>query len=516
MRAVSALVLILLLGLALRVYPAIHHPGMFMEPDVYIYYSVASQTLAHNMTITSQLSGVPPNRYSEFPGLVLVPASLALLTGYSPGLFIEWLPVLMGLLGILLVYLLAYEFMHTRWMALLASFLYAVLPAALYRSMAGEYRGEVFVPVFLAAIMLLLIKTDRRTAWWTVPPAIGLAALSIWFWSGGIYVLVPIGLFICAALAFKLFPRVLKRTAADPLLKNRLTYAVLVAGAMIAYPLALYLFSYFANLVGGFTKFQTSFISELAPVSVSYLFTYYAWVFIAAIIGLGLMVYYGRKETFYKPQFALFSLFLPSIVMMSLAARWLILFAVPGTIYGAYAVFALFSMFPVPKRTQMIIVVGLCAVALMLGLDMILPLAPADFINPQFLSALSWLRANTAANATILTMWPDGSVVEGYALRESYSDSIMSQDTNYTIGFERFLYAKAGNYTYLDKVNPTYLLVRQPWLYETYGILIEVGYPLNTSYNGTNMQQFLQINGTRAPPYPVAYKNNDTIIYRIG
>lgn len=155
-------------------------------------------------------------------------------------------------------------------------------------------------------------------------------------------------------------------------------------------------------------------------------------------------------------------------------------------------------------------------ISLLASLYFMLPLVPADNINPQFIAALSWLHTNTSPNATILTLWPDGSVVEGYAQRQSYTDSMMSLNPTAAAAFEHFLYAKEGNYTYLLDVHPSYLLVRRTWLEESIGMLLEAGLPLNTSYQGTNLQQFLQLNDTAPPPFPVVYRNNNTIIYAIN
>ncbi len=485
------------------------------EPDVYIYLSVAQQTQAHNLTITSMLSGSPPRPYSEFPGLVLFPAYISTYLHISVQNIIYFSPVLMGLLGILAVYLLTEEFMHKRWVSLFAAFLYAALPAALYRSILGEYRGEVFVPVFLAFIMLLFIKTERKNAAWTIPGIIGLSALSIWWWSGGVYAIIAPLIFLGCAITFFLLPKIIKRTACNPLMRNRLTHAAIIAVIVASYPILMIIVPRLQDMVGGFISFQTSFISELAPTSVAWLFSYYTWVFIAAVLGLGLMIAYDKKESFHKPQYALFALFLPAIMMQTIAVRWLILFAVPGCIYGAYFVYALLAIIRVPRRRSIIIVVGLSAIALAAGISLMGRYQPADYINYQYLGALSWLKNNTASNATVLTMWPDGSVVEGYANRISLTDSIMSQNQVHIVAFEKSLYARAGNYSYIRNISPSYLLVRRTWLYETDGILFELGRNLNTSYEGTNLQQLLQINGTAPPPFPVVYRNNDTIIYAI-
>jgi len=512
-QTLAFLLLILVLGAALRLYPAVvvwHN--LFSEPDVYIYYSVASQTLANHFIITSKLSGVPPRPYAEYPGLVLFPASISYLTGISVYSIIEFSPVLMGLLGIIAVYLLAYEFMKNHWMALFAAFLYSVLPATLYRSIAGEYRGEVFVPVFLAFAMLLLIKMNRKNMIWTVPSFIGLTALSIAWWSGGIYAVIAPTLFFISAAIFTYLPKVLPRTAYNPLLRNRITHMLIIILIAVAYPIAPII--PYLQKIAGFIQLQsqTSYIAELTPTSVTYILNYYAWVWVAAIMGLGLLIYYNKKETFYRSQYALFALFLPAIVMETIAIRWLILFSIPACIYGAYLIYALITVFQMHKQRAIIIVCGFAAIALVLGVHFVAILQPADFLNQQFISALSWMKNNTAANATVLTLWPDGSLVEGVADRASYTDSVMGLASwpPYVVEFEKMLYATAGNYSYIQSIKPSYLLVRRVWLKETVGILIQINKPLNTTYNGTDLQQL--VNGTA--PFPIVFRNNDSIIYK--
>ena len=515
MKKYIGLLLIILLGLGLRIYPAVRSPGIFAEPDVYIYYSVAKQTMANNMIITSRLSGVPPVPYNEYPGLVLVPAYLSKFTGVSLSLIFEYLPVLMGIFGILVTYMLMYEFMHKEWVANFAAFLYAALPAALYRGMAGEWRGGVFVAVFLGIALLFIIKANKRTAKWAIPGAILFIAISVWFWSGGIYTLIVIGIYIAAMAIFQLLPKAIKKCKDDARMRNRLTYLIILALLPLGYVILSHI-PYTAILINDYFSFQTSYISELEPTSISIITVYFGWTFEAAVMGLGLMIYLDSREKFHKEQFAMFALFMPTIIMASMELRWLSLFAIPACIYAAYLVYALAATLRLRRRQIIIALTGLSAIALLLGLYVMLPLRPADSINNGFLQALTWLKANTPANATVLTMWPDGSLVEGYADRESYTDSIMSMDPQAAAAFERFLYQPAGNYTYITSLKPSYMLVRKTWLQELPGILIESGLPLNKSYNGTNMQQFLQVNGTAPPPFPVVFRNNDTIIYRIG
>ncbi len=417
----------------------------------------------------------------------------------------------MGILGILIVYLLMQAFMHERWVALFAAFLYAVLPVSLYRGMAGEWRGGVFVVVFVAIALLFIIKTDKKTAIWTVPGALLFIIASLWFWSGGVYVLLVLGLYLASAMVFYALPRLIKRTGSNHLLRNWLTYIVVFALLPIGYLVLLHV-NYTASLINGYFSFELSYIEELAPTTAADLFIFFAWVFPVSIMGLGLIAYMDRRETFHKSQYALFSLFVPTVVMASIQIRWLSLFAIPACIYAAYFIYAFLTMMKARPRIIIEVVVFLSALALLAGLYFMLPITPADGINYQFLTALSWLKANSPANATVLTLWPDGSLVEGYADRPSYSDSIMGMGTPESSGFIKFLFRKAGNYSYIYSVRPSYLPVRKYWLNETFGMLIQIGLPLNTSVNGTNLQQLLQLDGK--PPFPVVFSNNDTIIYK--
>ncbi|MEM3828165.1 MAG: STT3 domain-containing protein [Conexivisphaerales archaeon] len=503
---------ILLIGLFLRLYPLVHWSGIFAEPDVYIYFSVATQTVAHNFTITSLLSGVPPRPYNEFPGLVLFPAYMSAITHISIYNIIYYSPVLMGILGIIATYLLTAELIQRkRWPALMAAFLYAVLPAVLYRSIAGEYRGEVFVPVFLAFAMLFLIKINRKNA---VLYGLGFAiltALSLVWWSGGIYALAAPAIFAMAAIIFYLLPKVIKKAENNLLLRNRLTNILIIAVLLFSYPIYTTIIPTLRS-ISDYAALKALDIAELAPVSIGWIIDYYSWSYIGAILGLALLIYFGGWEKFHRSYYAVLALALPALIMETFGVRWLILFTIPACVLAAYFVYAIFTILKISEEGQLYIAISLCIFAFASGLNFVFAYQPADYLNSQFLAALVWMKANTPANSTVLTMWPDGSVVEGWAMRQSYTDSMMSQIPSLFVAFEKFLYERAGNYSYVQSLKPSYLLVRQTWKRETIGILTEIGYPLNKSINGTNFQQLL--NGTA--PYPIVFKNNDTIIYKVA
>ena len=110
-------------------------------------------------------------------------------------------------------------------------------------------------------------------------------------------------------------------------------------------------------------------------------------------------------------------------------------------------------------------------------------LVPADTMNPQMYSALAWLKNNSASNSVVLTLWPDGSVVEGVANRTSVMDSVGSQNVTKSQLFAQWILNSSSEGSALTSSTfgrPNYLVVRYVWLFgETAGIFQESGY--NTS-----------------------------------
>lgn len=110
--------------------------------------------------------------------------------------------------------------------------------------------------------------------------------------------------------------------------------------------------------------------------------------------------------------------------------------------------------------------------------------AQADGINPQFLSAMSWMKNNTPSNSLVLALWPDGSVVEGWANRTSYIDSVGGENGSRIYPFAKFLIANNSDTSYLYNISkPNYLVVRSFWLSELSGLITEGVPPDPSVYN---------------------------------
>ena len=103
-------------------------------------------------------------------------------------------------------------------------------------------------------------------------------------------------------------------------------------------------------------------------------------------------------------------------------------------------------------------------------------LVQADSLDPAFFTALQWFGANSPQNASVLTLWPDGSVVEGVSNRTAVMDSVGSQNASKADPFAAWLLNASDDPQfltgrYMDR--PSYFLVRNTWMSETGGIFTE-------------------------------------------
>ena len=115
-------------------------------------------------------------------------------------------------------------------------------------------------------------------------------------------------------------------------------------------------------------------------------------------------------------------------------------------------------------------------------------LSAGDSISNQYHQTMLWIQNNTPSNSTFLTQWSDGSAIEAWGQRQSFTDSVMGEHFYNIKNFSDFMFAKSGNFTYLNTVKPNYLITRGYWIYLVNSILSE-GYLLsNTPVNNSNFR----------------------------
>jgi hypothetical protein len=219
----------------------------------------------------------------------------------------------------------------------------------------------------------------------------------------------------------------------------------------------------------------------------------------------------------YVPLFILLPLFIVPFCIQLQQVRFNILLAMPMAVFAGYAIGTIAEkLAALEGKTTAYYLVGLLLVSQVVIAAVQVPFyRPVNGINPPYLDAMTWISNNTEKNATFLTLWPDGSLIEGWGNRQSYSDSIMGLER--LVGFNKFLFAEAGNITYLQEIKPSYLLIRKYWLYENYSIALQAGYQTNQSYANTNFQALENGNLTAYYGYlKEVYTNGNETIYKVG
>ena len=312
-------------------------------------------------------------------------------------------------------------------------------------------------------------------------------------------------------------------------LKARMFF-VLIALMLTVFILLLFFYNYMILLSTGYGSISRSSsalaatIEELQPPTYEFLFAsfyyalYLAPIGIAMFIGIFAFVKIHNYMKYKKLSFtelidknysttllgflALLAYFTVTGYLQSVAIRFNSLVSIPFAIFSAFTIY-IASMFVYKAlvrlyKTNQTLKYGLFFAYLAVLFVFLFYFAKfshlqayssqqADDINPAFLSAMSWMQNNTPSNATVLALWPDGSVVEGVAHRRSLMDSVSGQIPEPTFKFASFLFNSSNDYNYLYSINrPQYLVVRYFWFYELGGIAQEAYLNLTTNQQRGN------------------------------
>ncbi len=270
-------------------------------------------------------------------------------------------------------------------------------------------------------------------------------------------------------------------------------------------------------------------IQELQPPTFAFLWASFAYQLFLAPVGIILYLLFadrihpGQKYTTlhrlkFSPEFlVMLAYFVATFYLQINAVRFNSIVAVPMAIFAAYGLYAIGRLLGFDKNVlknakKEIATYGrlvFAAVTIFILIYMLyltnlesFTSVQADGINANFLSALTWVRNNTPSNATFLAVWPDGSVIEGWANRTSAMDSVGGQNPKLIAGFSRFIFNTTPDTNYLvnETHRPEYLLARYYWLQELGGIATEgnlsntiaatYGYDAFSSVNETSNSTF--------------------------
>ena len=444
----------------------------FIEPDGYIYYSVVKQTIANHYIIPNPdpLSEFPTHvAYGEHPGLIYLPVAIYAITlgTISPYDIMLTLPLIFGIVGMILTYLITKELTDNPWIPLLAMLFFAVLVASVNRTQVGSYRGDSFIPVLALLPTLVIIRASRqpskKDSFFIVGAMVIVAIVSWFIWSGGYYVAIAYGVFIVFYMI-------------DDYRK------ILLAGlGVIAIGILTFLTLYPPN-----SAFTAS-ISETDPTTISFLVGTYGLIgFFLGLFGVGYILIMKKKVKNDLILYFMLALFFAALPLQLLQIRWATLMGAPIAIFAALALPEIANYLKSDKIFYWSAIAVSIATIVLLSLLTAFLGQQVDYQNPQMFQALAWIKNNTSGN--YLTLWPDGSLLEGWANETSASDSIQGQPKYFTT-FPQFLYAQNGNFTFLQNITDlNYIWVRSAWLQEANAIKIEGYLSPNMSYNGTNFQ----------------------------
>ncbi|HUY70101.1 MAG TPA: STT3 domain-containing protein [Candidatus Baltobacteraceae bacterium] len=167
-------------------------------------------------------------------------------------------------------------------------------------------------------------------------------------------------------------------------------------------------------------------------------------------------------------------------------------------LFGLTVVYLIVSIFRPEMRMRYVFVLLLAAVMLFgfyQAYATSITSSPADGVNSEFLSAMAWLSANTPQNATVLTIWPDGSVVEAVGNRQSYTDSVGGENGTKIQLTSQYLFNTTPDTQFLNSIGrPDYLVTRGFWFQEIYGLATE---GLVSNITDYGYQTFTGLNVTR-------------------
>ncbi len=419
---------------------------------------------------------------------------------------------------------------------------YALLAGLVLSIGSLVWNGSSFaIAIYVLAFVLIsayAFIADKEDLFRSMPYV--LASLAVWFavsWAyvgmGWMYMqtlMSPyfIGILAAGSIGLYILGWLLRNKGRYPIMgrgPGRLAVvgALVVVGAALFYLLA-YGFIYDIFVANGFvvTSSFAATIQELTPPTFSFLFasfnitlfmspmsimmvlssfvsgaTVIFWiVLLLCFVPYMLMRVYDSKGWLggsarlamdVKPElFMLIAYMALTAYLQMTAIRFNSLVSIPLAIFAAYTIYWLIlvvkKLTPQASRTiayAVVAVLVVIALVVVMYYDMQFgSFSQADFINPMFLNATSWLKANTLANSTVLTLWPDGSVVEGWGNRTSVTDSVGSQNASKADPFAAWLLNSSADPQFLESsINgrPDYLLVRNIWLEESQGIFIESG-----------------------------------------
>lgn len=388
-----------------------------------------------------------------------------------------------------------------------AVYLFAATMILAYAFVIGDVKvARDSVLAIFGGVLAFLLQKYAYTPLGLMHPGVGTG-------SSFYYVLLPV--FVGALLAWYVLRE--KKLSGSVIFSSWVNRLILLGiGAVIAFIVVASSTAIpFLNVLNGVNAQVATTTQELQPPTFDFLWASNGLELYLAPLGVLLFLFMAHKAGHTRSHkiggipitvnygfLVVLGYLLVTAYLQSTAIRYNALVSVPVAIFSAWFIYGIGKYLSnymvtlggtkVPLHAVFVTVaVVILIYQFMLTSGQTMTSQQADGVNPQFLSAMTWLSNNTASNATVLALWPDGSVVEAWGNRQSYMDSVGGENGTRIAPFAQFLFNSTPDSRYLlggtangDADRPQYFVARNFWFAELAGIAIEGNITTNLTNYG--------------------------------
>lgn len=404
------------------------HPLPFYEPDNYEYLLFVHLALQqHTLNVSNPYLIHPESGFFEQPGLYQLPYFLSVLGGMSAIVSMHLIYAVFLILLYVLLLVIARRITHSILLNHFERyFIYAIIllsPLLLPYNYIIEWRGTLFIAVAGLAAILLLDFMMRASLWrhkaYYAVGVVGLAAFSVYMWSGGI--VVPISI-VCVCVGYAVYKTIPFRITMIGTLVATLGLIVL---AFMPATLGPVMFPFLGSVCTSNSLHLAEAVcldqtSSVGLVGVALLFS-----FIALLILISPRTIYNTAK---KNEFLLVALFTAVIVQLPLVIVYFRLIAIVAPELAVLFSLGLvmLSKYFQTKPTIEFLVLG--AVVIMLLFTMMSDSQGTatyyHIYNPVGLYESAAFLNSTYPGASVFTFFGYGDVLEAYGHVRTYSDTI--------------------------------------------------------------------------------------------
>ena len=482
-RLILSLSIIIFIALYFRILPLFY--SFFDGGETLIVLLTLKQAIAHNFTLVpNALSGNGMGIFAE-NRYILIYAIMDKFLGmlFSPLEIIYLAKILLISITAICVFFFVRLIANDDFAGLWGAAFYAISPIGIWIEGFNEIRVETIVmPLLLISMLFLAYWITERKMMFLVPSILILLA-DMWLWNGYLYLF---GIYMFALLC----------GVGSYHFDRKTMISLLIGITFIAYFLIFFIVmgNYFNLELGNHPQLPLSLYPfNLYNMSID--ITFYVVFLIPIFITLFMFVANRKKKHLnLNGFFVVLAYFIGSLPLLFFDAWWVILLYLPLSIIMGIGTSFIYGRF----RLVLFVVIFICLfVSMYYSFIHIVSMKESQFYDSQ---AMSWLNQFTPSNSVILTSSYNGDYVEYFGDRRSlFDDAISTNDS----GFLRFLNGSQYNLSYLDAVQPSYLLINRNWdaKYGSNLALLENGWE---RINADNMTLSL------------AFSDNASLIYSIS